>query len=239
MGLIYANMLPILEEHARRPLGSILFLGRPDIFFTVEAFRRWALARGIEPQAVHGPAEAQRPGYPSAQAVLGSLGVDFDVLDASGFEGANILFDLNAAATPEALQGRWDVIVDHGTMEHVFHLPNMLANLHRMLKRDGRVVHSSPGNNFFDHGFYQFSPTFFADYYGVNGWRIERHLVVRFERDHEQENAVFQDYRPADFEASSYGGLGEGLHANLFIASKTPEATFDRIPTQGYYRQRW
>lgn len=239
MGLIYANTLPLLEEHARRPLGRVLFLGYPDIYFSADAFRGWAAAVGVALGDMSDERDPKRNAYPSARAVMGALGVTFHSLDASDFEAADVVFDLNSADTPPELCERWDVAVDHGTMEHVFHLPNMLANVFRMLKPGGRVVHSSPGNNFLDHGFYQFSPTFFADYYGANGWAIERQLVVQFSREQETEPAFFTRYDPALFERLSYGGLDGKLYSNFCVATKIDGAAFDRIPIQGYYRDRW
>lgn len=239
MGLIYANTWPLLEEHVRRPLGRVLFLGYPDIYFSRDSFRHWCELAGAHLGPLTDEADPKRPAYPSARAVFRALGVEFQSLDASSLEGADVIFDLNSALTPHELAEQWDVIVDHGTMEHVFHLPNMLAHLYRMLKPGGRIIHSSPGNNFFDHGLYQFSPTFFSDYYGENGWRTVRQLVVQFSPEQETEPAFFTPYQPSLFEGLSYGGMDGKLYSNLFIGEKVDGATHDRIPTQGYYKSRW
>ena len=64
-------------------------------------------------------------------------------------------------------------LLDSGTLEHVFHLPNALKSVVELAKVGGRVMLLSPSSNHFDHGFYMFSPTLFYDYFSANGLRIE------------------------------------------------------------------
>jgi SAM-dependent methyltransferase len=233
-------MLPILECHARSPLrGKVLFLGYPDIYFSYQSFLRMAQIANV-PIAVRECAELDpkfgERGYCSARAVFSALGVDsIASLDVSGFERADFIFDLNNAKLSREIVEQFDLVIDHGTIEHVFHLPNCLKNIHGMLKTGGRVIHSAPGNNMFDHGFYQFSPTLFADFYSTNGWRIERQLVIQFTKEQETEPPFFAPYDPALFSQSSYGGLDSKLYANFVVATKIEGASADRIPQQGYY----
>jgi hypothetical protein len=93
-------------------------------------------------------------------------------LDISDFEGCTHLFDLNAEGVPERLRERFDYVYNGGTLEHVFHVPNALRNVFEMLKPGGFVTHGGPVNGWVDHGFYQFSPTLFLDYYFANGFEI-------------------------------------------------------------------
>jgi SAM-dependent methyltransferase len=127
-------------------------------------------------------ADLAAKGYLSREALFTTLGFSsVEALDISRFDGAEIEFDLNSAALPEALAGRFGAVFDHGTMEHVFHIPNCLANIHGMLKPGGRVVHTNPASNQIDQGFYMFSPTFFHDFYSANGWEIRTLQLVRFD----------------------------------------------------------
>lgn len=236
-------MLPILQEHARAPLrGRVLFLGYPDIYFSYESFLRMAQSANT-PIAQRESAELDPKfagkGYCSARAVFSALGVDsIASLDVSDFESADFIFDLNSDALSPELAGQFDIVIDHGTIEHVFHLPNCLKNIHAMLKSGGRVIHSAPGNNMFDHGFYQFSPTLFADFYSTNDWRIERQLVIQFTKEQETEPPFFSPYDPALFSVLSYGGLDSKLYANFVVATKVDGATGDRIPQQGFYSRQ-
>jgi hypothetical protein len=91
--------------------------------------------------------------------------------DVSAYEKADVILDLNLPV-PQELHERFDVIYDGGTMEHIFNVPRVIANIHAMLKAGGRVIHIAPASNMVDHGFYSFSPTFFSDYYKANSYEL-------------------------------------------------------------------
>ena len=80
-----------------------------------------------------------------------------DSLDFSDYQGATILHDLQQPI-PGELRGKYDLVLDGGTMEHVFNLPAALANAIRLVRVGGLVYINSPCNNLSGHGFYQFSP---------------------------------------------------------------------------------
>ena len=50
-------------------------------------------------------------------------------IDYSAYEGSSVILDLNAAETPDALHAQFDFVFDGGTMEHIFHVPNVLKHL--------------------------------------------------------------------------------------------------------------
>jgi SAM-dependent methyltransferase len=242
MGFIRANIIPILEEHRERPFGGrLLLLGMADVYFSQAHLVRMArtvrvdLASGVQITPSHAQVLADK-GYISGHSLFRQLKFsDIDVLDISAFEGATIQFDLNADQTPPNLVERFDVIIDHGTLEHVFHLPNALRNLHRMLRTGGRVVHSAPSGNFFDHGFYMFQPTLFLDYYTANGWDLKAVKVAQYTPDQESDPAFFADYEPGLFQAVSYGGMDNKLYITVCVAMKTASSRSDAVPAQGIY----
>lgn len=78
-------------------------------------------------------------------------------LDASPFEGADIIHDLNCAVE-ESLKNRFTVVYDGGTLEHIFNFPEAIRNCMEMLGLGGCFIQFAPTNNFTGHGFYQFSP---------------------------------------------------------------------------------
>jgi hypothetical protein len=92
---------------------------------------------------------------PFLKACFGAVTVE--ALDYSSYEGAQHIHDMNQPI-PDVLVGRFDVVIDGGTLEHIFNFPTAVANLMRMTRVGGRVFMSNPANNFFGHGFYQFSP---------------------------------------------------------------------------------
>lgn len=99
-------------------------------------------------------------------------------IDASDYEGATLVHDLNRPV-PEALYEQFDAVIDGGTLEHVFNFPTAISSCMRMLKVGGRFFSLTPANNHCGHGFYQFSPElFFRLFNGTNGFELEALLLV-------------------------------------------------------------
>lgn len=89
-----------------------------------------------------------------------------DAVDASPYEGARLIHDMNApwpAGSPEF--GRFDAVLDFGCLEHVFNFPVAWRNCVDLCRVGGHVLHALPANNLSGHGFYQFSPELFFNLY--------------------------------------------------------------------------
>lgn len=156
--------------------GDVLTLGRQDLN-VYPAKMRAALAK-------HGfPTEAFAPGAPDtgfAEPVFKSIGAkNVYSLDASDFEGAEFVHDLNQPLPPE-LKERFDVVYDGGTLEHVFNFPVAVKNCMEMLRPGGRFFTHTCANNWCGHGFYQFSPElFFRVFSAEQGFAVERMVAHR------------------------------------------------------------
>ena len=81
---------------------------------------------------------------------------------------------------PPELKEAFHVVLDPGSIDHVFYLPNSLKNIFQMLKIGGRCIHISPSSNHIDHGFYMFSPTLFWDYYTENKFSLNSINVIQY-----------------------------------------------------------
>lgn len=110
-----------------------------------------------------------------ADDVFRALGFsDIDSMDASDYEGASVLHDLNLPV-PASMHERYDLVWDGGTLEHVFNVPAAFENAMRMVKIGGHLVLITPANNQCGHGFYQFSPElFFRVFTPTNGFELLR-----------------------------------------------------------------
>ena len=98
-----------------------------------------------------------------------------DSYDYSDYEGATFIVDLNKPLAPSK---NYDTVIDCGTVEHVYNVPQALANISSLCSRGGQIVHVSPGNNCCGHGFWQFSPElFFSLYSDANGY-LETEVFV-------------------------------------------------------------
>jgi hypothetical protein len=86
---------------------------------------------------------------------LGAVSVDS--IDASDFEGATIIADLNRPLQQD-LRRRFSAVFDGGTLEHIFDIATALRSCLDLVELGGHYIASSPANNWPGHAFYQFSP---------------------------------------------------------------------------------
>ena len=246
MGLSRTTIQLLLNEAAVRPFsGSAVTLGRQHIYFSWEDFQHLArnasvaMPGGITPR-LHREVDLARRGYASDATIFSGLGFsECRTLDYSDYEAVNEIFDLSQPETPLHLQNRFDLVLDTGTMEHVFHVPNVLANLHRMLKPGGRLIHLTPAANYLDHGFYSFSPTFFADYYHVNRYAIHQVCVCRHTTKGENSPVQVFDYLNRGPSGFDVGSLDDHVYNNWVVVQRREDSTCGIIPQQSAYLTRW
>ncbi|MER2527725.1 MAG: FkbM family methyltransferase [Candidatus Competibacter denitrificans] len=101
-----------------------------------------------------------------------------DSIDASGYEGASIIHNLNDPI-PVELQRQYTCVVDFGSLEHVFNFPGALKNATDLLADGGHLLSITTANNFMGHGFYQFAPEAFFGYLAKNGFTdIEIYMIL-------------------------------------------------------------
>lgn len=124
-----------------------------------------------------GRAFRESPGY--VDPLLHLLGArEITAIDASPYEGAPIVHDLNEPV-PDDLHERFSLVVDGGSLEHIFNVPVALRSYMQMVEVGGHLVLQTMANNAFGHGFFQFSPEFFYRTLSPeNGYEIERVVVV-------------------------------------------------------------
>jgi hypothetical protein len=95
-----------------------------------------------------------------------------DSIDASNYENATIICDLNKPIS-DTYKSKYDLVLDSGTLEHVFNFPQAISNCMNLTKLGGHFIGIYPCNNFFGHGFYQFSSEiFYRTFSKENGFKI-------------------------------------------------------------------
>lgn len=249
MAIAPINAPFLFFEGKRAPFsGRVLQLGRQAIFFNREEL---ALAARLcdftlsptDPLPLMPFQFGARKQALSDIELFKSIGFnEVDSLDFNDIEGNSIVFDLNSEETPPELTEAFDVIHNGGTMEHVFHVPNCLNNIHRMLKPSGRVIHLTPASNFLEHGFYSFSPCFFVDYYTKNGYDIASLKLLKYDLNKSEFEAQYLDLfpsRPQMLKAlARIGGLDGSAYQLAVVAQKKPNSTCGVVPIQGHYEQR-
>lgn len=88
-------------------------------------------------------------------------------LDFSAIEGAEFIHDLSEPVGND-LQGRFDLIYDGGTTEHVFDIAQSFRNVDAMLADGGIFVSTVATDGWFGHGFYQVGPDIPWRYWGAS-----------------------------------------------------------------------
>jgi hypothetical protein len=172
--------------------------------------------------------------YVSDDAVFGAMGfTNVKSLDICYYEDADYIFDLNQADIKQHVELNFDLVIDGGTMEHIFHVPNCFQNIFDVLKVGGCVLHLSPANNHLDHGFYQFCPTLFYDYYASNNYSVLDAKIFSFWPNDEQWE--WKPYQPHSLDAVNMGGLDAKIYGTAILARKQSHSTYDVIPQQSYY----
>jgi SAM-dependent methyltransferase len=132
--------------------GRVLTLGHQHLHLDPATHRRVLARLGRLPAG-------ELPVY--ADGLLNAMGAtQIEALDASDYEGATRLHDLNEPV-PAAWHEQFDLVFDGGTLEHVFNFSTALKNCMQMVKPHGRFVSITLPNNWCGHGFYQFSPELF------------------------------------------------------------------------------
>lgn len=245
MGFIDANMMPILKEHKVRPFsGKLLLLGQADIHFSYDQLRSMAKIANVQLNREVAITKSYKPNFADKNYISGETlfkSIGFEKIHASeygAFDGCDIVLDLNSENIPQELENKFDVIINHGTIEHVFHIPNCFKNIFNLLKVGGRIIHSAPSSNCLDHGFYSFSPTLFYDWYTQNNWQVNSIQVAQYTKQEDMQPAFFCDYAPGLFDRVSYGGLDNKLYATVSIFTKLADSMCTVIPTQRIYKDR-
>jgi SAM-dependent methyltransferase len=167
-------------------------------------------------------------------SLLGAQKVDS--LDASAFEGASLIHDLNEPL-PAALKGQYDLVYDGGTLEHVFNFPTAIRNAMEAVRIGGHLLFCTPTNNHCGHGFYQFSPElFYRILSDNNGFKIERMIAC----------SAYQGSRWYEVADPARVGCRVEIRHDphqvllLVLAKRTDEAEiFRTMPQQSDYVAAW
>lgn len=239
MGLGRCCLRIILDERRARPFGgAVMQLGRQDVYATFEQFSEWARVQGVTLRADVTPAGSNRDdlrakGYTDDATIFHALGFDtVHSCDISNYQNASHLMDLNHPVPPE-LKEKYDLVVDGGTIEHIFDQAGLFRNIHSLLKTGGCVMHMSPSTNHMDHGFYMYSPTLLHDYYTANKYKILTSYLIQYDMfQHESVPAFIFNYKPG---CIPHKVMYDARSCWLiyFVAMKTAESTGDAIPQQG------
>jgi SAM-dependent methyltransferase len=155
-------------------------------------------------------------------------------IDVSDYEGAEIIHDMNQPI-PDSLVSSFDLVLDGGTLEHVFDFPTALRNATQMVRPNGRFISFTMANNFCGHGFYQFSPELFYRFLCPrNGYSMESCIIWE-----DIPGSMF--YRVPDPDSiQSRINLTSEYGTYMFVqAKKLGDVSREFIPQQSDYLRLW
>lgn len=157
MGLLYADLEQLIDMRGSTKGGAAVTLGRLSIYLHGSEIRKMRSAIK-DADAARRWCDNYVWGQPADSFFLDILRMDsIDSIDFSGFEGATIVWDLGKPI-PRDLYRKFDLVVDGGTLEHIFMITTAFENMMNMTRLGGYLYIHGNCNNQCGHGFYQFSP---------------------------------------------------------------------------------
>ncbi|HET6159645.1 MAG TPA: hypothetical protein VFE34_14970 [Dongiaceae bacterium] len=178
MNVLLLSVLQQLRPHLPAA-AHVCCLGYPDILVSEEQARqilgpeiaaRLSYRADSEEILAWHRLESRLDRVIDAEALFAAMGMRFTAVDLVASRGKERIVNLNEPLAPD-LVGTFDVVLDAGTMEHCFNVGQAVRNIVDMAKVGGFVIHLNP-MAMINHGFFNFSPTFYHDFYGQNGHQL-------------------------------------------------------------------
>lgn len=160
-----------------RRIQSACSLGRPALILEESMEARHRVSQSDrEP-------ERDRDGFPYWESFLQNRGVtQVASIDQSDYEGASHRHDLNLPI-PKPWKGKWQLVVDPGTSEHIHNFPQAVQNLKDLACPGGWILGVWPAEGMCGHGFFQISPEYvFRTFSGRGGFAKVKVWLVTGQR---------------------------------------------------------
>jgi SAM-dependent methyltransferase len=176
----YSTRFIVLAKQEGVDFSRTLTLGRQNLNLGAADLEPFLQKVGIEPSS--DKLLTIRASLPFADGLLEVLGAaDLSSVDASKYEGATLIHDMNSPI-PESMSTDYSLVIDFGTLEHIFNFPVAIRNCMKLLRVGGSFISATTANNYLGHGFYQFSPELFYRVFSEeNGFKVE-HLYLAEDR---------------------------------------------------------
>jgi hypothetical protein len=170
-----------------------------------------------------------------SEELFGLLGArEIIAIDVSDYEGAQIVHDMNRRI-PDSLASAFDLVLDSGTLEHIFEFPTALRNSAQMVRPKGSFISITMANNFCGHGFYQFSPELFYRFLcSKNGYVVESCIIWE-----DVPGSMFYQVPDPDAIRTRIDLTSDFGTYMIVKANRLGDISREFIPQQSDYVQRW
>jgi hypothetical protein len=118
-----------------------------------------------------GGAELLPEGAPLASEFWAWLGFTYSSIDIDGSPGS-IPLDLNCDSAPVHALGKYQLVTNFGTTEHVANQLNAFKVIHDLTACGGVMIHHLPMQGMLNHGLVNYNPKFFWMLARSNGYRL-------------------------------------------------------------------
>jgi hypothetical protein len=160
MGISIHALNFLRNAKKKKLLGGTITIGRQGLHVTESMLKKYV---SIDSTYKH-------QAYCEAVLIEYFGATNVESIDNSGYENATHIHNMNEPL-PENLYGKFDTVIDGGTLEHIYNVPQALKSCSLLCKQGGQIIHILPANNSCGHGFWQFSPElFFSLYSKENGY---------------------------------------------------------------------
>jgi len=105
-------------------------------------------------------ANTENGGETAAREVYEGLGLGYTCIDLNGNFGA-LPIDINFDKAPKEHRGRYGLVTNFGTTEHLFDQKNAFEMIHDLTAVDGLMLHAVPFTVYLEHGFFNYQPNLF------------------------------------------------------------------------------
>ena len=222
-----ARLLANLKRAGESDLRSVCMFGRQELCLTAGQIR--AFCKDYQDVLQN---DFQKETF--CENFLKALGAEeIHSLDASDFEGADIICDLNRPI-PEEYRNQFTCIIDGRTTEHIFSFPQAMENVIDMLTVGGYYIGLIPSNNWNGHGLYQLSPMLYMQLFcEENGMELKHLYLCNAFR-----SRTIRELRKHD--VTSRTELNGFAPTELYIvARKVKNRTGALVLQQGDYEEKW
>jgi hypothetical protein len=239
----------LLHEHCYKPIsGKVLTIGRQAVIMTPDVILSTIKKFGLQPRSKTFELDETNTHRTSDDVISDqSLFRSFSdcsllTADISPYEGADFVFDI-CDRIPYKLRGRFDFIIDGGSLDNVFDPFRMLQNMTKMLSPSGRLLLFAWSNSF-PTAYVKVSPDWIMDYFAVNEFADCKVYPVEFPHlvgDNSRRYITVFNYDPQVVYSGQIGYECSSINSErplqtYCIAEKATGSTHSRSAVQKHYR---
>lgn len=245
-----AIKLIIRESVSYKFAGPLLSLGVPEVYATHPEIDSWfnSLAGQRCPLdsaevRITDNALGKKLGWVSAGSFFKALSMsEVITVDIPGCEHTpDLIHDLNEPF-PVELNDRFGLVLDPGTIEHIFDIKTCLTNVARSVKVGGVVVHHVPIYSY-NGGYFSVNPNVLNDFYSANGFGEIKSYIIMWDR-YRPYNGEYRVYEYSEALLGARHALADKDQCRysptlLFFAKKMKTLSKIEVPIQfsGHYQE--